>query len=202
MTPPISDSAVEIEERIQAAIEEKIPDARVRVRGSGGHFEIDVEASAFDGKSTLERQRLVYRAIAPLMSGQNPPVHAVDKLTTSDRGPEAASADSEKLVEITEKAQAQVKRLIEAEGENDIGLRLSIRGGGCSGLTYGLEFNEKKEGDTIVEYDGFSVFLDRKSTIYLSGVTLDYQGGLSGRGFVFHNPHATSSCGCGESFSL
>jgi iron-sulfur cluster assembly protein len=81
-------------------------------------------------------------------------------------------------------------------------LRLGIKGGGCSGLTYVLDFTEPREGDTVIDYDGIKVLLDRKSTIYLGGITLDHQGGLNGKGFVFQNPHATNTCGCGESFSL
>ncbi|MAI80120.1 MAG: iron-sulfur cluster assembly accessory protein [Deltaproteobacteria bacterium] len=104
------------------------------------------------------------------------------------------------MIELTESARAEVLRLMVEEGKP--GLRLGIKGGGCSGLSYLLEFTEEREGDTIVEFDGFRVFLDRKSTIYLRGITLDHQGGLEGRGFLFHNPQASNTCGCGESFSL
>jgi iron-sulfur cluster assembly accessory protein len=107
-----------------------------------------------------------------------------------------------RLVELTPAAQEEVRRLLAAEAREGVGLRLGIKGGGCSGLTYVLDFTPEREGDTIVEYDGFQVYLDRKSTIYLSGVTLDHQSGLTGRGFVFRNPHASNTCGCGESFSL
>ena len=105
------------------------------------------------------------------------------------------------LIDITPAAQDEVRRLLRDEGD-DIGLRLGIKGGGCSGLSYILDFTEEKEGDTILDFEGFSVFLDRKSTIYLSGIRIDHQSGLSGRGFVFENPMATNTCGCGESFSL
>ncbi len=111
-------------------------------------------------------------------------------------------ASPPKLVLLTDSAKAEVRRLIEAEGKPGIGLRLGIKGGGCSGLSYALDFTERRDGDTVVDYGEFEVFLDKKSTIYLSGVTLDHQGGLSGRGFVFQNPHASNTCGCGESFSL
>ncbi|MCH2186672.1 iron-sulfur cluster assembly accessory protein [Myxococcota bacterium] len=112
----------------------------------------------------------------------------------------AAEAPSESVIELTESAQEEVRRLLAAEGMP--GLRLGIKGGGCSGLSYLLEFTEEREGDTVVDFEGFKVFLDRKSTIYLRGVTLDHQSGLDGRGFVFHNPQASNTCGCGESFSL
>lgn len=113
---------------------------------------------------------------------------------------------SDALVNLTDAARVEVRRLIAEEvsaGKPDnLGLRLGIKGGGCSGLTYVLEFTEPREGDTVVNYDGFAVYLDRKSTIYLGGITLDHEAGLKGKGFVFHNPHATNTCGCGESFSL
>ena len=106
----------------------------------------------------------------------------------------------ESVIELTESAREEVRRLMTEQDQ--AGLRLGIKGGGCSGLSYLLEFTEERDGDTVVEFDDFRVFLDRKSTIYLRGVTLDHQGGLDGRGFVFHNPQASNTCGCGESFSL
>ncbi len=117
--------------------------------------------------------------------------------------PGAGDSDSSSappVIILTESAQAEVRRLIAEAGES--GLRLGIKGGGCSGLSYRLEFTGEEEGDTVIEFDGFKVFLDRKSTIYLRDITLDHQGGLDGRGFVFSNPQASNTCGCGESFSL
>jgi iron-sulfur cluster assembly protein len=111
-------------------------------------------------------------------------------------------ATSESLVTLTDAASIEVRRLVGLDENTGKGLRLGIKGGGCSGLSYVLEFTEDREGDTILSMEGFSVFLDRKSTIYLQGITLDHQGGLTGKGFVFHNPAATNTCGCGESFSL
>jgi len=105
------------------------------------------------------------------------------------------------MIDITKTAQKEINRLLKEEGEN-IGLRLGIKGGGCSGLSYILEFTSEREGDTVLDHEEFKVFLDRKSTIYLSGIQLDHQSGLSGRGFVFENPLASNTCGCGESFSL
>ena len=106
------------------------------------------------------------------------------------------------LVNLTEAAKTQVLALLSAEESASLGLRLGIKGGGCSGLSYVLDFTEEREGDTVMEFEGFRVYLDRKSTIYLSGITLDHQSGLEGKGFVFQNPAATNTCGCGESFSL
>ncbi len=114
--------------------------------------------------------------------------------------PAAENAPTQRVVSLTEPAQVEVRRLLEVEKKE--GLRLGIKGGGCSGLSYLLEFTEHREGDTVLDYEGFRVFLDKKSTIYLAGVTLDFEAGLNGKGFRFQNPHATNTCGCGESFSL
>jgi len=112
----------------------------------------------------------------------------------------ADESGGEAVVALTPAAEVEVRRLLLEEGKP--GLRLGIKGGGCSGLSYSLEFTDEAEGDTVVDFEGFKVFLDRKSTIYLSGITLDHQSGLEGRGFVFRNPQATNTCGCGESFSI
>ena len=114
----------------------------------------------------------------------------------------ASSAGGEQPVSLTDAACTEVKRLLLAEEQPDQGLRLAISGGGCSGMVYKVDFDQEKEGDLIIPFDGFSIFLDRKSTIYLRGVTLDYDSGLSGRGFQFSNPNASNTCGCGESFSV
>lgn len=108
----------------------------------------------------------------------------------------------ERVVTLTAPAQKEALRLLQEQIKQGLGLRLGIKGGGCSGLSYQIEFDEKRDGDTVIEYDGFQVYLDRKSTIYLRGVTLDFQSGLMSKGFVFQNPNAKSSCGCGESFSM
>jgi len=120
-----------------------------------------------------------------------------DWALSADGGETSAS---EPIINLTDAARSEVRRLIESEGQP--GLRLGIKGGGCSGLSYQLEFTDQRDGDTIIDFDEFKVFLDRKSTIYLRDITLDHQGGLDGRGFVFHNPQASNTCGCGESFSL
>ncbi|MFQ5451385.1 MAG: HesB/IscA family protein [Nitrospinaceae bacterium] len=106
------------------------------------------------------------------------------------------------FIKITPKARDEVKRLIQAEGKPEIGLRLGVKGGGCSGLSYDLKFTPKEEGDTVFDFQGFNIFMDAKSMIYLKGMQLDFQDGLQGKGFVFSNPNASSTCGCGESFSI
>jgi iron-sulfur cluster assembly accessory protein len=114
----------------------------------------------------------------------------------------APAGPANAVVTLTPAARDDVKRLIDVEGKPNMGLRLGVKGGGCSGFTYKLEFDTKKEGDVVIDYGDCKVFLDRKSTIYLRGITLDHQKGLAGKGFVFHNPNATNTCGCGESFAV
>jgi len=106
------------------------------------------------------------------------------------------------LVRVTPEAVVELKRLLSTEGEGKDGVRLGVKGGGCSGFSYVLDFDAHRDGDNIVEHDGLKFFLDKKSTIYLKGIVLDYKSGLQGKGFVFQNPNATSTCGCGESFSV
>ncbi len=106
------------------------------------------------------------------------------------------------MIEVTERAAKEVKRLLDTEGKPELGLRLAVEGGGCSGLKYRLGFDAKQEADNVMEEDGFKVFLDPKSTLYLKDIRLDYQDGLMGKGFIFTNPSATGTCGCGESFSV
>ena len=105
------------------------------------------------------------------------------------------------LVTLTEAAVEKVQELLGKEEEGK-GLRLGVKGGGCSGFSYSLTFDFVKERDNIIERDGFKIYLDPKSTIYLKGIELDHQGGLDGKGFVFQNPNASNTCGCGESFSI
>lgn len=107
------------------------------------------------------------------------------------------------LINLTEKAVEQVKNIFASENKGpEFGVRLGVVGGGCSGLSYKIDFDTKKEKDNVLEFDGVKVFIDLKSSIYLKGVTLDFKDGLNGKGFVFVNPNATNTCGCGESFSV
>ena len=115
----------------------------------------------------------------------------------------AAVEMKNELIKLTDSAVGEVQRLLAAEADPaDMGLRLGIKGGGCSGLSYMLDLDKQKERDTVIAQDGFQVFMDPKSTIYLSDVVLDFDGGLGGKGFVFKNPMATNTCGCGESFAI
>lgn len=82
-------------------------------------------------------------------------------------------------------------------------LRVAVKGGGCSGLTYDLDIaSEAWETDKVVEQHGVSIIIDKKSYVFLAGTTLDYSGGLNGKGFTFSNPNAKTTCGCGTSFSV
>lgn len=106
------------------------------------------------------------------------------------------------LVTASESAIAELKILLKKEGDAVDGVRMAVKGGGCSGLSYVLDFDKKREGDNVLIMDDVTFLMDRKSTIYLKGILLDFKEGLQGKGFVFTNPNATSTCGCGESFSV
>jgi iron-sulfur cluster assembly protein len=115
-----------------------------------------------------------------------------------------ADVQYEQEIKITLKA---VEEVIKIRKENNIpedyGLRVGVKGGGCSGLKYSLGFDGKqKEGDTVIEQNGIKLFVDGKSLFYLSGTELDFTSGLNGKGFVFNNPNAIKTCGCGESFGV
>jgi iron-sulfur cluster assembly protein len=105
---------------------------------------------------------------------------------------------------LTDKAVARVRKIMEENSIPDShGLRLSVKGGGCSGLSYVLGFDELPgEKDRVLECQGVKVFVDPKSLFYLSGTVLDFSDGLNGKGFVFNNPQATKTCGCGSSFGV
>lgn len=105
-------------------------------------------------------------------------------------------------VNLTPKALEMVKKMLAKEGLGpEQGLRVSVVGGGCSGFQYSLNFDAKKDGDTVTVLDGVQIFVDEVSSQYIAGTTLDYVEGLHGAGFRFDNPRATRTCGCGSSFS-
>lgn len=108
------------------------------------------------------------------------------------------------MITVTENAKNHAINLIKEEGRPvDTFIRVGVDGGGCSGLSYKLEFdNQMKEGDQLFEDKGVKIVVDRKSFLYLVGTELEYTGGLNGKGFVFNNPNASRTCGCGESFSV
>ncbi|MCP5019171.1 MAG: iron-sulfur cluster insertion protein ErpA [Ketobacter sp.] len=109
----------------------------------------------------------------------------------------------EAAVRFTDSAARKVKSLIEEEGNDNLKLRVYITGGGCSGFSYGFKFeDEVKEDDTKVENQGVMLVVDPMSIQYLAGSEVDYTEGLQGSQFVVTNPNATSTCGCGSSFSI
>jgi len=111
--------------------------------------------------------------------------------------------DFEIMIKVTESAKNQAARLMEESGKPNSFIRVGVQGGGCSGLMYELDFDDKeKEGDKVFEDNGVKIVVDKKSFLYLVGTTLDFSGGLNGKGFVFQNPNADRTCGCGESFSI
>jgi iron-sulfur cluster assembly protein len=108
------------------------------------------------------------------------------------------------MIIVRDSAKKQVAELISSEGHpEDSFVRVGVKGGGCSGLMYNLEFdNVMTDGDQAFEHNGVKVVVDKKSFLYLVGTELDYSEGLNGKGFVFVNPNANRTCGCGESFSI
>ncbi|MFD0761701.1 HesB/IscA family protein [Lutibacter aestuarii] len=109
------------------------------------------------------------------------------------------------MIKVSDIAKKKVVELMQEDGfnpENDF-VRVGVKSGGCSGLSYDLKFDkENKEDDKVFEDNGVKIIVDKKSFLYLVGTTLEYSGGLNGTGFVFNNPNAQRTCGCGESFSL
>lgn len=104
---------------------------------------------------------------------------------------------------ITDRAQSELVKIAQEDTSvGNHGIRIQIQKGGCSGLTYKINFGEKELDDTILNLNEVEVYLDPKSNDYLKGVYLDYQSGFSGRGFVFDNPQAVKTCSCGDSFKI
>jgi iron-sulfur cluster insertion protein len=113
------------------------------------------------------------------------------------------TASEAPLLEVTDSAADKVRSLIEEEGNDALKLRVFITGGGCSGFQYGFTFDESvNEGDTAVEKNGVTFLVDPMSVQYLSGAEIDYKEDLQGAQFVIRNPNATTTCGCGSSFSV
>jgi iron-sulfur cluster assembly protein len=108
------------------------------------------------------------------------------------------------MISVTDKAIDRIKELRETEGRsNDQNIRVSVKGGGCSGLMYDLSFDAAVlPSDEVFEDKGVKILVDKKSILYLLGTVLDFSDGLNGKGFQFINPNASRTCGCGESFSV
>jgi iron-sulfur cluster assembly protein len=109
------------------------------------------------------------------------------------------------MIKVASSAREKVSVLMQEEGfdPSSAYVRVGVKSGGCSGLSYDLSFDaEQQENDQLFEDNSVKIVVDKKSLLYLVGTTLEYSGGLNGKGFVFNNPNANRTCGCGESFSL
>jgi iron-sulfur cluster assembly protein len=107
------------------------------------------------------------------------------------------------MVTVSEGAAKKLNSLIEESGFKTPYVRVAVKGGGCSGLSYDLSFDtDQQTGDTLAEDKGVQILIDMKSLLYLYGTELDFSDGLNGKGFQFINPNASRTCGCGESFAL
>ncbi len=106
-------------------------------------------------------------------------------------------------ISISENAAKHVREFTSKKEDEAVSLRVGVKGGGCSGLTYDLGIDaEALPNDKVIEQHGVTILIDKKSYVFLAGTTLDYSGGLNGKGFQFHNPNAKTTCGCGTSFSV
>lgn len=121
------------------------------------------------------------------------------------------SSDQKSIVELTDKASDKVRELLadfqssDGHGVEDVsaaGLRIAVRGGGCSGFQYALAFDDPAQSDRVFEFDGVRILVDEESLPLVEGSTVDYVEGLQGAGFQVNNPNATASCGCGSSFRI
>ncbi|NNE34501.1 MAG: iron-sulfur cluster assembly accessory protein [Rhodothermales bacterium] len=106
-------------------------------------------------------------------------------------------------VELSPRALEEIKRILtEKDIPSGFGLRIGVKGGGCSGMSYILGFDRTRDHDVTFEHEGVSIVIDKRHGLYLMGTMVDYQDGLDARGFTFNNPNATSTCGCGSSFGV
>ncbi|MFT4660192.1 MAG: iron-sulfur cluster assembly protein [Patiriisocius sp.] len=108
------------------------------------------------------------------------------------------------MIKVSDNAKERITQILSEENTaTDSFVRVGVKGGGCSGLMYNLEFDQTlSENDKVLEDNNVKVVVDKKSFLYLVGTELDYSGGLNGKGFVFINPNANRTCGCGESFAV
>jgi len=107
------------------------------------------------------------------------------------------------MINISDSAKNRLLEILNQENEKKQFVRVGVESGGCSGLSYKLDFDDdKNETDELIENNGIKLLIDKKSILYLAGTTLEFSDGLNGKGFVFNNPNANRTCGCGESFSL
>ena len=110
--------------------------------------------------------------------------------------------ETNKVIQITSRSILEIKRRVLQEKEKGDGLRLGVKGGGCSGLSYIIDLDFKKENDLVQKERDVNIYIDKRSSLYLKDSILDFEGGFMGSGFKFKNPNAANTCGCGESFSI
>jgi len=115
---------------------------------------------------------------------------------------ESLGTTQQPFIHATPEALEQFRTLLRDPANAGRAVRLGVRGGGCSGFSYVLDFDEERPGDHRFEIGGVTFLMDRKSVIYLKNIRVHFEGGLKGRGFVFSNPNARNTCGCGDSFSI
>lgn len=115
---------------------------------------------------------------------------------------ETAFPQAKELIVLTERAARQIKKIRQKEQHPaEKLLRVGVKGGGCSGLSYTIDFDNQEEMDTVIEQHGVKIVIDKRHALYLEGTVVDFKDGLDARGFTFENPQASSTCGCGSSFS-
>jgi iron-sulfur cluster assembly protein len=115
---------------------------------------------------------------------------------------EATTIKKAAPISLSDRAAGEVRKIITTKQIPDgYGLRVGVRGGGCSGMSYLLGFDKQREHDMAYEVDGITVYMDKRHGLYLMGTVIDYHDGLNARGFTFENPNASSTCGCGSSFA-
>jgi iron-sulfur cluster assembly protein len=106
-------------------------------------------------------------------------------------------------VALSQRALSEIRSIMTSKDVPEgFGLRVGVKGGGCSGMSYVLGFDRRRDHDVSFEIDGLTMYIDKRHGLYLMGTTIDYHDGLEARGFVFENPNATSTCGCGSSFGV
>lgn len=115
---------------------------------------------------------------------------------------ETATVARQAPIRLSDRASEEIQKIMQTKQIPDgFGLRVGVRGGGCSGMSYVLGFDKKREYDVEYEIDGIATYIDKRHGLYLMGTVVDYHDGLNARGFTFENPNATQTCGCGSSFA-
>ena len=123
-------------------------------------------------------------------------------MSTITQSPPASTARRPSPIKLTDRAASEVRRIVaNKQIPGDYGLRVGVKGGGCSGMSYVLGFDKKRDHDLEFSEQDIVVFMDKRHGLYLMGTSIDYHDGLDARGFVFDNPNATQTCGCGSSFA-